>query len=110
MKKWFECLWYRITCQSWKCDIIEQMKGCPPSLTKAFYDHFEYVLKLRSGEIIYFSDARKLRDGWIELTLSTMRDTYRGKVVESSLPFPAERGIDVRLSEILWCADAPFGS
>jgi hypothetical protein len=30
--------------------------------------------------------------------------------VQPSQPFIFDRGLDVRLSEIVWCADAPNGS
>jgi hypothetical protein len=71
----------------------------PPSLLKATVDCFDYALKLRTGEILYFASA-------------TISGDYA--TLESQDPFsasnPCPRGIDVRVDQIVWCADAPKGS
>jgi hypothetical protein len=97
------------------------IKGFPPSLAKAVDDNgFSYALGLKDGTVIYFSGAKRNygnEDEWVTLTDARecarsfcdavdrvrvpIREGERGKF---------ERHIDVRLSEIVWCADAPDGS
>lgn len=84
-------------------------RSYPPSLLKAAADKpFDYCLKLRTGEVYYFSGA-DLNDGGEFVTLE-FSDTI-GKMDDArrnSRPF--DRGLDVRLTDIVWCADAPHGS
>ena len=75
-------------------------------------DYFEYALRLSSGEIIRFHSAKIYGD---YVTLSGGDGGYDSRSLaaceqDPSLPFSFERGLDVRLSEIVWCADAPNGS
>lgn len=75
----------------------------PPSLLKAMVDPFDYILCTRRSGTIRFESASAHGD-WVHLTLGGWRE---GMMVLSH-PFP--RGLDIRLDEIVWCADAPNGS
>ena len=87
--------------EHWKCpDCSEKM---PPSLIKACGDTFAYVLKLRTGELIHFESAVI----YGQFARLTIREPRR---IEGLEECPFTRGIDVRLSDIVWCADAPYGS
>ena len=82
----------------------------PPALLKAAGDYFDYALRLSTGEIIRFRSAK------IHGDYATLYGGDGGYEAQSllkdnpSLPFSFDRGIDVRVSEIVWCADAPNGS
>lgn len=84
----------------------------PPSLCKAATDNlFDYALRLRTGEILYFEGASFNGGEYVTLSLSQMRspDHQSSSSDGAELP-PFERGVDVRISDIVWCADAPHGS
>ena len=91
------------------CDVCRRFY--PPSLLKAAQDYFEYALRLSSGEIIRFNSAEICGD---YVTLYGGDGSYDSRsladCVQPSQPFIFDRGLDVRLSEIVWCADAPNGS
>ena len=76
------------------------------ALAKACVDHFDYALKLRTGEVIRFTDAKIIRPGWIHLDVTPLY----GCPESNGLPFPADRGVDVRIADIVWVMDAPEGS
>jgi hypothetical protein len=76
----------------------------PPSLIKACGDSFYYSLRLSTGEIIRFGEA-SIHGDYAHLTLT---DADAG--INDLLPYRFERGIDVRIDAIVWCADAPEGS
>lgn len=70
--------------------------GWPPALVKAGIDPYDYAIGLRSGAVICFREA-EITDtlGWVHLC-----------DVRSLTAAPAtERGMDVRLVEIVWVAD-----
>jgi hypothetical protein len=71
------------------------------ALTKANGDDFDYACGLRSGTVIRFTAATF--DGEF-VHLSGIVDTSCG------MRFTFDRGIDVRLRDIEWVADAPKGS
>jgi hypothetical protein len=82
--------------------------GIPYDLDKACGDPFEYAVGLRNGQIFYFEEAI-IYGAWVRL---------KG-VKSNSVPMPRDedlqrftfdRGIQIRLSEIAWVADAPYGS
>ncbi len=79
----------------------------PPSLLKACGDEFEYVCKLTSGEVIYFTRAMISGD---YCTLEGLEVSKQLSYTDQKLPHLFPRGLDVRISDILWCADAPNGS
>lgn len=77
----------------------------PPSLLKALRDSFDYALGLKNGHVIHFSEAHLLKgERWIKLI--GFNETIEMDGVSFSFP----RGLDVRISEIAWVADAPNGS
>ena len=77
----------------------------PHSLIKATYDSFDYAMKLRTGEVIRFREA-KIHGAFVTLNI----DQNGGTDKRHYNDFSFERGLDVRLSDIVWCADAPDGS
>lgn len=82
-----------------------------PALAKACMDSFDYALKLKSGEVIRFQEATWHGNGWLTLGGITDDSGDNRKLHEvPDLPYPADRGVDVRLEEILWVMDAPCGS
>jgi hypothetical protein len=88
-------------------EFIEQqvlLLGGSPALAKACGDSFNYALKLRTGEVIMFQGAELVGDKWVHLSGVDTSEPDEG----SKLPFPARRGIDVRLSEIMWVMDGPY--
>jgi hypothetical protein len=88
-------------------DKLLSIAGLPPALAKSCQDNpFDYALKLRTGEVITFSGASLLNLDWIHLTVKPMDE----QPSVNRIAFPAERGMDVRLSDIVWVMDAPEGS
>jgi hypothetical protein len=91
--------------------------GLPWPLRKAWGDSFTYTIGLRDGTVLEIEDLTAEVVGgetWI---------TLRGSGVDESAPLvhqygsllpkragPWCRGLCVRLSEVVWCADAPRGS
>lgn len=69
----------------------------PHSLLKAVTDPFMYALRLRSGETLEFAEARISGD-------------YAHLIDVKGGAFPFPRGLDVRVDDIVWCADAPEDS
>jgi hypothetical protein len=82
------------------------------ALAKACTDSFDYALKLKSGEVIRFQEATWHGNGWLTLggIIDGSDDDDRKLREVPGLPYPADRGVDVRLEEILWVMDAPCGS
>jgi uncharacterized protein YbaR (Trm112 family) len=78
----------------------------PLSLLKATADFFDYALKLRTGEIFYFSKAT-IHGEFVSLEL---QENQGGEQDKRPYGIPFARGVDVRASDIVWCADAPYGS
>jgi hypothetical protein len=75
----------------------------PAALIKACSDPFDYVARLRSGEIIRFSSADVTGD-YAHLYLEGVPAD-----ANEELLYSFDRGIDVRVADIVWCADAPEG-
>jgi hypothetical protein len=107
---------------SGRCKDEFRLLGYPPALCKACGDHFEYALGLRDGTVIQFAQAEDVDREWVRLMgIVFMRDG-RGQIVPGKAfmdghrdrketgAFTFDRGIDVRVSEILWLADAPDDS
>ena len=100
--------------------ITGHIPGWPYALVKATMDHFDYAAQIRDLGVVGFHDASDIGDGWVRLedlfevdhSKCGLRDGS-GQLREqwpSCLPCPCDRGIEVRLSDILWVADAPHGS
>lgn len=86
--------------------------GCH-AIDKSLHDFFTYVLQLRTGIIIQYSEASLSDDRqWLHLEeatilkshLSIWSHLYESKSKEFA------RGMDVRISDIVWAADCPEGS
>ena len=77
----------------------------PPSLLKAVLDPFDYALGLKNGAVIRFGSA-VLNGAFVTLTRNGLSPEH----MSDEIGYILDRGIDVRVSEILWCADAPDGS
>lgn len=71
-------------------------------LVKAMQDPFSYAAGLRSGAVVEFTLAVRVGE-WLFLE----RDGHEDTPV-SGLMCP--RGVQVRLADIVWIADAPSGS
>ena len=84
---------------------IEILTGSA-ALAKACQDPFDYAMKLRTGEVIYFSFAKVLNKEWVHLDIKPMNE----QPLANRIAYPAHRGVDVRLSDIVWVMDAPRGS
>ena len=94
-----------------ECDRACVEQNMPRAVEKALHDPFDYALMLKNGTLIRFQEASMVRDtDWVRLSWED--DGVFGVQKESRrpIPFPCPRGIDVRISEILWVADAPGGS
>ncbi|MCL5742485.1 MAG: hypothetical protein M1541_00965 [Acidobacteria bacterium] len=78
------------------------MRPLPYALAKAIGDSFQYALMLRDGTIIEFESATPPSTGWIML--------HGPKIVNRGYDACFDRGMEVRLEEIVWVADAPHGS
>ena len=76
------------------------------ALAKACQDPFDYAMKLRTGEVIRFHSAEVYRPGWVHLEVCDPDQ----QPDEDRLPFKADRGVDVRIDDIVWVMDAPEGS
>jgi hypothetical protein len=94
--------------------------GWPPALVKACADPFTYACQLRTGLIVHFESAIPSRHAdWVHLRGSHL--SSNGPVVEPPVfmrntefmhgrPMSFDRGLDVRVADIVWVADAPWGS
>jgi hypothetical protein len=89
--------------------------GWPPALIKSTYDPFDYALGLKNGTVIYFEYATAFGHNH-EWAVLHFQDIHSGsQVYETSFNHTHriggnDRGLEVRVSEILWAADAPYGS
>lgn len=73
--------------------------GYPPALLKATEDPFNYILKLKTGEVIVFQSAIAVTNDWVILE----KIDYEASTIGQSRLF--SKGLNVRVSEIVWCAD-----
>lgn len=86
--------------------------GVPPAIEKACCDPFEYGCCLRDGRIVYFGSAAWSEHSPQWVTLLDVKSmspeaTANGRPLHS---FNFDRGIEVRICDIMWAADAPYGS
>jgi hypothetical protein len=77
-----------------------------PALAKSCMDPFDYACRLRTGEVVFFEGATIVNKEWITLTLKPQESQPKF----DCLKYPGPRGIDVRISDIVWVMDAPNGS
>ena len=81
-------------------------KQVPESLEKAACDPFNYAVGLRDGTTIEFESA-VFQGEFVRLRAGSGDSQFKDGLYGG---YPMPRGIDVRVSEIIWCCDAPFGS
>lgn len=94
--------------------------GWPPWLAKAAGDPFMYAIGLRTGLTLTFTEAERI-DGaptWVRLRGVAQYTFPFSKTIGvddaplrvHEAPYTFARGLEVRLTDILWVADAPFGT
>lgn len=77
----------------------------PESLLKATHDEFDYAIGLRTGDVFRFRRATLAGD-FVHLD-----DVVEWDYIDSAdSAYTLDRGVDIRLSDVVWCADAPRGS
>ncbi len=83
----------------------------PDALIKSLEDPFDYALGLKDKSVIFFSHAELLSEEWIKIFLASNqgRSEYFN-ISGLDVKFGLDRGLEIRISEIVWVADAPFGS
>ena len=86
--------------------------GWPHALIKALTDSFDYALRLRTGELVFFSDAVALNREWVRLEFGNLYGHAPDDINREAITnkFPLDRGLEVRVADIVWVADAPYGS
>lgn len=85
-------------------------RGWPPALAKATVDPFFYAVGLRGGAIIHFESAELIDDDHTEwVSLRGCPENLRLEL-DHGHDMTFERGLEVRVADILWAADAPYGS
>lgn len=94
------------------CNVnLNDRTGCE-ALDKAQVDRWQFVAKLRTGEMVFFEHATRTGPDWVHLELwetsAGWLDDRAG--VREVVPFGDHRGIDVRISDIVWVVDSPFGT
>lgn len=82
--------------------------GWPPALAKATLDPFQYAVQVRDVGVIVFESAEPVGTGWVRLLAGGDRGFSQEDSPQPGYPCP--RGIEVRLADIVWAADAPHGS
>jgi hypothetical protein len=88
--------------------------GWPWPLAKATADDpFDYAIGLRDGTVIRFQGAETSADmGWVTIKGSGLKIIRWGNggnwLADDRFTF--ERGLVIRVSEIVWATDAPQGS
>ena len=104
--------WHWNNWRSQRGDRQLERAGWPPALVKAVADPFDYACALRSGLVVFFAWAHPCKRGWVHLAGIKGQSGPGVKVATAwtSDSFTFERGIDVRLVDIVWVADAPYGS
>ena len=88
--------------------------GWPPFLAKAAMDPFRYAMGLRTGMVLCFESAERVEGcpGWVALSgIETHSISAQQVGVDGEwIPFSFDRGMHVRVTDIVWVADAPYGS
>lgn len=72
-------------------------------------DPFVYVLGLTDGRIVFFSEVVSHRNGWITIKpCDSPCADFSHDLADPGTgdPFPFDRGLEVQVSAIAWCADA----
>lgn len=86
-------------------------EGWPPALAKATVDPFMYAIGLRGGLVITFRSATDLDNGFVALHGIGFENVSDESVFAvGGHAFRPERGLEVRVHDVVWALDAPFGS
>jgi len=108
------------------CDVFVSCPGhWPNALQKAVNDNFVYAACIRDIGVVTFEEAEIVRaysfgcHGSVEINPDWVRllrvvftngccgfDSHAGDIA----PLTFDRGLEVRVSDIVWVADAPWGS
>ncbi len=75
----------------------------PSVLTKAIIDRYMYRLKLKTGEIYAFEIARYVNDDFVWIETTSHLGPYKELEIEAPPLF--YRGVEIRVSDIVWVAD-----
>lgn len=78
----------------------------PHALLKAALDHYTYSLKLRTGEVVEFETC-DFHGDWVHLEQFHNHSGWSGSTPPTEQFNGCDRGVDVRLSDIVWCYDHP---
>jgi hypothetical protein len=94
-----------------------RVPGLPAALLKACARPSDYALGLSTGHVLYFESATLSEDGlWLHVEPHEgehgVAYTHPDNQVwpMRGVPYSFARGLDVRVSAIIWIADAPRGS
>jgi hypothetical protein len=92
-------------------DIDLAARGVPRPLIKATSDASDYALGLKNGTVFTFTEA-SIHGQWVclEGVRSHSVPAPMRYAATSEMAFSFDRGVEVRLDEIAWVADAPWGS
>lgn len=90
-------------------------RAWPAALVKAAYDNqWTYALMLRDRSLVHFTGARQgASPAWVHLIEPRFRRGARLRFDDPKLSDDAiifDRGVDVRVADIVWVTDAPWGS
>jgi hypothetical protein len=101
-------------CPSWVTEVY-QVSLCPscimkypPAILKAMGDPFIYAIGLRDGTVLFIECVTEIHGDWITVRLSEETSEHVERMRRTFPPCP--RGLNIRLSDIVWAADAPYGS
>jgi hypothetical protein len=97
----------QLGCQESQQHTAAACYGYPPALVKSCDDPFDYALGLRNGSVVRFERATPIGRHWVHLDGVT---EYHPHDQAQALDYNFERGLDVRVADICWIADAPQGS
>lgn len=99
-----------ITDQYHPFNLTDQMRATwPAALIKAIGDNWGFRMKLRTGEVFKFGSAEPINDEWVHIPIK--QDFVREHMRHLSQVFGEvhERGIDIRVSDIVWIVDSESG-
>lgn len=74
----------------------------PEFLNKAACDHFDYAIGLSDGSVWRVRFIRPINKDWVHIDGCAF--------IDGGKPFEFARGVQVRVANIVWIADAPEGS
>ncbi len=83
-------------------------KGWPSHLVKAVGDSFDYAAFVRGLGVVRFTSAEVSGDGTFVRLRDWHVEPYDAR--PGVFPYGCPRGIEVRVADLVWVADAPEGS